>query len=147
MNQKIETSAGGLVFKNHTLPRHWLLIKNIHNSAWTFPKGWVGDFVANECPENAALREVEEEGGVKAKIISPQKFTIRFKYRFKENLIEKTVHYFVMEYIEGDPGNHDEEVATAEFFPEPQVLELLTYKGDRDAFGRALRFISAQKSA
>ena len=71
-----QTSAGGIVFKKvYHLPSTiyylaWLICQHSQHHGWVFPKGLVGDNEKKESMEQAALREVEEEGGVKTKIIA-----------------------------------------------------------------------------
>ena len=69
-----QTSAGGIVFKGSL----WLICQHSQHKGWVFPKGLVGDNNKNESMEKAALREVGEEGGIKAKIII--KKPIKTKY-------------------------------------------------------------------
>jgi len=56
-----EFSAGGVLIKNGSV----LLIKN-PAGVWTFPKGLVEE---RETPEEAAVREVLEETGIKGEIV------------------------------------------------------------------------------
>ena len=64
-----EISAGGIVYKKIS-NYQWLICQHSQHKGWVFPKGLVGDKDRNESMDQAALREVEEEGGVRAKIIS-----------------------------------------------------------------------------
>jgi len=134
----IETSAGGIVYKSIDGIRYWLVIQ--HNGAkhWGFPKGHVGDKIDNERLEDAALREVYEEGGVKAKIVKHDPFTNTYYYTLKGAPRKKTVHYFLMEYLSGDTNDHDFEVQEAKFVPEENVMDILTYKNDKKILEEAL---------
>lgn len=143
MNIKKETSAGGIVFRqlkisNFQFKIEWLVTQHSQHKGWVFPKGLIGDTVTDEPMEVAALREVEEEGGVKAKIMNPKPVTVSYSYKWNDLQIEKTVHYFLMEYISGDPKNHDWEMMDAKFIPENEVTPLLTYPSDREAFKEIL---------
>ncbi|MFN4212477.1 MAG: NUDIX hydrolase [Microgenomates group bacterium] len=133
---KFETSAGGIVYKKST--NEWLVVQHSQHKGWVFPKGLVGDKKINEKMEEAALREVEEEGGVKAKIVYNKPVKVSYMYRFNEYLIKKTVYYFLMEYITGDPKNHDWEVSQAKFLPAGEVKKILTYESDKEAFEKIL---------
>ena len=106
-----QTSAGGIVFKNNL----WLICQHSEHKGWVFPKGLVGDNDKNESMEKAALREVEEEGGIKAKIINDQPIKTQYSYTWNGDLIKKTVYYFLMEYVSGDPKDHDCEMSEAKF--------------------------------
>src|SRR3989338_9041807 len=116
MDTKNETSAGGIVFKK-IRKVEWLITQHSLNKSWGFPKGLIGDREKNEPMESAALREVHEEGGVKAKIIHGGPVIVKFTYQWsgsphgktsKEKvLVHKTVYYYLMEYISGDPKDHD----------------------------------------
>ena len=130
-----QISAGGIVFKDNL----WLICQHSQHKGWVFPKGFVGDVDKNESNETAALREVEEEGGVKAKIINPKPFITKYEYQFEETLYKKTVYYFLMEYISGDPKDHDWEMSDAKFVTEEEVKKTLTYPSDIQAFLKVLQ--------
>ena len=144
MNHKIEISAGGIVFKrlnNQLLSINnciWLITRHSQHKGWGFPKGLIGDKDSSEKMHDAALREVMEEGGVKAKIVNDKPIEVKYKYRFKENLVDKTVCYFLMEYLSGDPKNHDWEMMDAKFVSADEVKRTLTFKSDQEAFEKAL---------
>ena len=130
-----QTSAGGIVFKDNL----WLICQHSQHKGWVFPKGFVGDKNKNESNETAALREVEEEGGVKAKIINPESFITKYEYQFEGTLYKKTVYYFLMEYVSGDPKNHDWEMSDAKFVTEEEVKKILSYPSDIQAFLKVLQ--------
>ena len=159
MKIKQEISAGGLVFKKVTsyelrVTRLWLISQHSQHKGWVFPKGLVGDSDKNEKMETAALREVEEEGGVKAKIVNNQPIKVEYWYwltasakpacrqgRASAVKVKKTVYYFLMEYISGDPKNHDFEMLEAKFVTEDEVKKTLTYKSDKEAFEKIKKLL------
>lgn len=140
MKTKKEISAGGIVFKI-IKSKVWLITQHSQHKGWVFPKGLVGDSDENESMEVAALREVLEEGGVKAKIVDDKPIKVEYSYRFKDTLIQKTVYYYLMEYLSGNPKDHDWEMMDAKFVSEDEVKKTLTYKSDQDAFDKILRII------
>jgi len=89
--------------------------------------------------EKAALREVEEEGGIKAKIINDQPIKAQYSYQWNNVLVKKTVFYFLMEYVSGDPKNHDWEMSEAKFVSADKVKKILTYPSDKQAFETILK--------
>ncbi len=148
MKFKTETSAGGIVYKKLSSIIHhpssdvvWLITQHSKHKGWGFPKGLVGDKVRGEPMEAAALREVEEEGGVKAKLISKLPKPTQYMYRFQDYLIKKTVYYFLMEYVSGDPKDHDWEMSDAKFVTQDEVKKTLTYKSDKEAFEQGLKLL------
>jgi 8-oxo-dGTP pyrophosphatase MutT (NUDIX family) len=138
MQHKTEISSGGIVYKQVGLHVEWLVTQHSLHKGWSFPKGLVGDTHENESLESAALREVGEEGGIKALIKDSEPVEVKYKYRFEEFLVDKTVYYFLMEYISGDPNDHDWEVSEAKFLPEDEVLKILSFKTDKEAFKKIL---------
>lgn len=146
INQK---SAGGIVYKkttNYSLQPttlSWLICQHSQHKGWVFPKGLIGDHEKGESMEKAALREVEEEGGVKAKIINNKPIVTHYQYIWEGKLIKKTVYYFLMEYLSGDPKNHDWEMRDAKFTTEQEIKKILTYKSDKEAFEKVLELISS----
>jgi ADP-ribose pyrophosphatase YjhB (NUDIX family) len=101
-----ERSAGGIVYKIENGKTWWLVVKylsrrtkknnNKHGVVYKFPKGHLN---GSEVLKQAALREVEEEGRVKSKIISKigsNDYIIWDKLQKKK--IIKKVTFFLMEY-------------------------------------------------
>ncbi|MCX7996263.1 MAG: NUDIX domain-containing protein [Patescibacteria group bacterium] len=135
---KSETSAGGIVRKTENGNVLWLVTQHSQHKGWGFPKGLIGDSVENESRESAAIREVREEGGVEAKILCPIPVEVKYTYRHKDILVDKTVYYFLMEYVSGDPADHDWEVSEAKFLDEDGVRNILTFDTDKEAFAGIL---------
>jgi 8-oxo-dGTP pyrophosphatase MutT (NUDIX family) len=143
-----EFSAGGIVFsskgrsasgrKKHK-ELFWLVCQHSQHKGWVFPKGLIGDHKDGETSEETALREVEEETGVKGKILKKLKNPATYWYVWNKEKRLKTVYYFLMEYISGDIKNHDMEMSIVEWLPENEVKERLTYKSDKLAFEEALK--------
>lgn len=114
MNDEVyydERSAGGLVYKVENNKVFWLLIKTESNfkgdknkkketdgAIYKFPKGHLKE---NEFLKQAALREVEEEGRVKAKVITKlgSNDYLIWDKELKKKIIKK-VTFFLMEYTE-----------------------------------------------
>jgi len=144
MKIKRETSAGGIVYrlaKGEKLKAKsyvWLVTQHSQHKGWVFPKGLIGDTKENEKMEEAALREVEEEGGVKAKIVNPVPVKVFYSYIWNDMQIHKTVYYYLMEYVSGDPQNHDWEMMDAKFMSQEEVRAILTYPSDLQAFDTIL---------
>lgn len=140
-----QTSAGGIVYKKiHHLGSKiydlkWLICQHSQHHGWVFPKGFVGDKIKNETNETAALREVEEEGGIKARIVNNIPIETHYEYQYDGTLFKKTVFLFLMEYISGDPKNHDWEMSDAKFIDEKTVKKTLTYGSDKTAFQKILQ--------
>ncbi|MFH0772943.1 MAG: NUDIX domain-containing protein [bacterium] len=144
MNIKKEVSAGGIVFRKFQSTEsvshiEWLITQHSQHKGWVFPKGLVGDTQASEKMEDAALREVREEGGVQARIINPHPVSVFYSYVWNNMRIDKTVHYYLMEYVSGDPKNHDWEMMDAKFVLQEEVKKTLTYPSDKQAFDTILK--------
>lgn len=144
MKIKDEISAGGIVFKKIQSQKSkvvsivWLVCQHSEHKGWVFPKGLIGDLDTTESMENAACRETREEGGVEACIVAPLVKPMVYFYTFKGRKIKKTVYYYLMEYISGDPKDHDYEMSDAQFMTEDEVRKILTYQSDKKAFDQAL---------
>jgi ADP-ribose pyrophosphatase YjhB (NUDIX family) len=87
--------AGGIVYKiNEDHSINYLLVTTKKEDKWVFPKGKVKFY---ECKRQAAIREVGEEAGIKARII----------FRLKNNPFiyqnssgkKQSIDLFSMEYI------------------------------------------------
>jgi 8-oxo-dGTP pyrophosphatase MutT (NUDIX family) len=121
-------AAGGLVCRAGDDGTTEILV--VHRPAyddWSFPKG---KLEPGETEAEAALREVEEETGLRCRLDRELATT---RYRDAHDR-PKTVRYWLMTPVVGAlaPGRATSEVDDAQFVPLASAAELLTYERDRD---------------
>ena len=132
---KRQISSGGVVFRRHNSIIEVALIAVKGGTVWCLPKGLIDK---GEIPEKTALREVEEETGLKGRIIEKLGEITYWYYLKEENAkCRKTVHFFLMEYEGGDISNHDYEVEDAKWFPIDEALDKVNYKSERELIEKA----------
>jgi 8-oxo-dGTP pyrophosphatase MutT (NUDIX family) len=90
-----------------------------------------------ESPADAALREVREEAGVDASV-REKLGDVRYWYQRDRRRIAKTVTFFLLDYVSGEPDDHDHEVEYARWIGLDEAARSLSYKGERDMAARAL---------
>ncbi len=139
---KFEFSAGGIVYKKVGDKTLILISQHSQHHGWVFPKGLIGDKIKNEGKEDTAIREVEEETGIRAKILRSLNPTT-YWYVFQEEKIRKTVYYFLMEFMGGNFAKRDHEMESVEWLPVEKVEDRLTYKSDKDVWQQAKGLINA----
>lgn len=116
------TSAGGIVTPSKDDLTKVLVIKPSNNyGPWSFPKGQVDK---GETKQIAAIREVEEETGVKARILSGTSYVGSGKGG------HSVTHYFLMHRVSGKPHGSDE-TEKAIFVPWDQAINLFVRSGNR----------------
>ncbi len=95
-NLPIERRAGGIVFCKEDSRIEFLLVtSNSNRNRWIIPAGHVE---AGEAPMETALREVEEEAGVEAAIISDLGILEYLWYRSNQKILIET-HLYLMKYL------------------------------------------------
>lgn len=90
-----------------------------------------------ESAADAALREVREEAGVET-TVREKLGDVRYWYQRDGMRIAKTVAFFLLDYVSGEPDNHDHEVEHARWIDLEEAARSLSYKGERDMAARAL---------
>lgn len=133
---KFEFSAGGVVYKKEKGILFILLAQHGLHHGWVFPKGLIGDTIANESKEATAVREVKEETGVDAEIEEPLE-PVSYWYQFESKKIKKTVYYFVMKCIGEDFSSRDDEMEQVEWISFDNVQKRLTYPSDKKVWEEA----------
>ncbi len=143
---KFEFSAGGVVFKNDSDKILILVAQHSQHHGWVFPKGLIDDDKKGhkETHEEAALREVEEETGVKGRILKPLS-PVTYWYVWEKEEIKKTVYYFIMEYVSGDITEHDMEMENVEWLSIDEVENRLTFPTDKKVWQEAKELIAKIK--
>jgi len=141
---KKEVSAGGIVYKKEKGEIFVLMINpksrdfGPPEDYWTWPKGKQDK--PNEDLKEVAIREVREEGGVNAQIEAELGYVKYFRNWAGDQAI-KFVTYFLMKYIDGDPKDHDEEIADAGWFKLEEAESKLKFDTDKEIFVKALAIL------
>ncbi|MFN4074273.1 MAG: NUDIX hydrolase [Thermus sp.] len=129
-------SAGGVVLRGRA--PEVLVVSLKGGRVVTLPKGQVE---AGERYPETAVREVREETGVEAAVVSPLG-KVRYYFTVRNGgepvTVSKEVHYFLMAYRGGEPRPQLSEVEAAFFLPVSEALERLSYPNEREMLRKAL---------
>lgn len=101
-----------------------LVTQHSKHKGWDFPKGHVE---VAETSEQAAVREVQEETGVKAEIIEKVGSTQYFYYDQGERVL-KQVTFFLMKYVGEGEATTAFEVSDSKWLAPNEVEAQLTFK-------------------
>lgn len=150
-----ERSAGGIVYKIVDGKIFWFVIKTlskkklnpggkkVRHTVYKFPKGHLN---SNEVLKQAAIREVEEEGRIKAKIVDKvgSRDYIIWDEASNKKIIKK-VTFFLMEYLtESNLKYYDmETVLSREWYTYEESLHKLAYDFERNLLKKAHSKLSA----
>lgn len=121
---EVVRAAGGVVSRSNE--RGELEVLLVHRAAhddWTFPKGKA---LPGETDEACALREIEEETGLRC-ALGAELGEVRYRDRAGR---QKIVRYWVMRPLAGAAAPHSE-VDAVRWTPLAAAAELLTYERDR----------------
>ncbi|HSO28428.1 MAG TPA: NUDIX hydrolase [Candidatus Sulfomarinibacteraceae bacterium] len=126
------TSAGGIVVRlDGDRPSLVVGLRrrdgDRHGGTWTLPKGTPDP---GETIEETAVREVEEETGLRVRIVAPLP-SIDYSFVQGGERIHKTVHYFLMQPVGGDLGRHDREFERVRWARFEDARSLLTFDTER----------------
>jgi len=126
MTSEIE-AAGGVVMRDDG---RVVVVHRPRYDDWTLPKGKLD---AGESFEQAALREVEEETGLRARLgreLPPASYDVRGR--------RKLVRYWLMEVVD-DPGfTANDEVDALRWLSPADAAALLTYDRDKEVLAAAV---------
>lgn len=146
---KREFSGGGVVFrKDKTGGTKWLVVKHSGYNRWIFPKGLPEE---GEGLKGAAVREVEEEAGIKAKIIDKIGSINLFFYQpieekpGEKERVFKTVTFFLMEHLSGETKDHGWETSEAEWLPCQEARKRLDFKNSREILDKAKEMLEERE--
>ena len=140
-------SAGGIVLRKSIKGTKGikgvevLVTQHSKHKGWDFPKGHREIY---ESEEQTALREVEEETGVKAEIIERVGETKYFYYEEGERVL-KTVVFFLMKYVSQGKATTAFEVSGTKWLPPEEVEDQLTFKDTKELWEKAKEKIEKLK--
>jgi 8-oxo-dGTP pyrophosphatase MutT (NUDIX family) len=133
-----EFSAGGVVVRGDDMVAIVPTRRAADGSrVLALPKGHVDP---GETPLEAAGREVREETGVVAEPVT-ELGEARYWYRRSGRTIPKSVTFYLFKYVDGDVGDHDDEVEEARWVPLEQARRELTHAAEREMVDRALAYL------
>jgi 8-oxo-dGTP pyrophosphatase MutT (NUDIX family) len=136
MSTEREVSYGGVVVRGDDV---MVIVPRGRRRVLGLPKGGPNP---GESPEQTAAREVREETGVTASV-RERLGQVDYTYRRGGRPIDKTVHFYLCEYEDGDTADHDHEVEDARWMPLADARRRLTYPGERAMIARALSILAA----
>jgi 8-oxo-dGTP pyrophosphatase MutT (NUDIX family) len=126
---RIETSAGGVIYRWRSDEPHVLLIRDAYQH-WGLPKGHLEK---DETPDAAAMREVQEETGLADLVLGPPLQTIDWFFRSRGRLIHKYCHFFLIEAPTGEAMPQAAEGITACIWvPLPEAVRRISYDNARE---------------
>ena len=118
-------AAGGVVVRDGKV----LLVHRPRYDDWSFPKGKLD---GGESFEDAAVREVEEETGLRCSLGRELPST-----RYQVGARPKLVRYWLMNPEAETPFAPNDETDGLRWLTPDQALELLSYDRDRDVLAAA----------
>ncbi|MCZ8205247.1 NUDIX hydrolase [Gemmatimonas sp.] len=134
LRARLETSAGGVVYRVHEGEPLFLLIRDSYKN-WGFPKGHLE---TDEAPDAAALREVREETGLDDVMLDGQIDTIDWFFRFRGKLVHKVCHFFLMRTeAESTTPQRAEGITACKWARFDEATQLVSYANARDVLLRA----------
>ena len=117
-------AAGGVVCRTGVDGRtEVLLVHRGHYDDWTVPKGKAED---GESDEACAVREVEEETGVRTRLLHELP-SVRWRDRFDR---PKVARYWRMEPLDDAPARPPNEIDEIVWLPVAEAVTRLSYERD-----------------
>lgn len=137
-----EHSSGGAVILTRDGVSYVALIATRGKTRWGLPKGAVS---AGETSEQAALREVLEETGLRAEIVKALD-TIEYFFRAGDTLIRKRVDFYLMRYVGGELTPQLSEVDDVEWVELSEAIQRASFDSERKLLEAALEESSPASS-
>lgn len=153
--QRIDHSAGGIAYRftpaseaefdgacrsdGFGYEARLVLISTHGGNRWQLPKGTVE---ATETPIETAIREVEEESGLKT---AHDRFVETVEYWYWDTfnkrvatLVHKKVDFYLLRVIGGELSDESIEVDAVGWFTPLQALKRMTFQAERETLRKAL---------
>lgn len=124
--------AGGVVFDS----QGQVLVLRHRRGEWVFPKGHIDP---GETPLQAALREVEEEAGVRAACLDPQRVFITRYYNYRK--VARAIHWFVLKSPTGQTVLRETLFPEGAFVSTTEALAKLSFEEDKRLLQEVLNWL------
>lgn len=144
--ERQQVSSGGVIVRQQDGQWQLCLIttRRQHGLVWGLPKGHIE---AGEDEQTAAVREVREETGLVGTPIT-KLGSIAYSFREHDASVTyfKTVHFYFLRYLEGDPDHHGDEVQSARWLSLDDALQRLTYENERRIVLQAKQYLTTHQT-
>lgn len=140
-------SAGGVVFRRSEDDVQVLVLQH-EGGKWMLPKGTIE---AGETPEAVALREVREETGLSNVRVVTDLGQERYSFfwRTEDTFYDKTVHYFLLEFLGGEEPTpqREEGFVAVEWVGVDEAMVRIKYRETREIVRRAREVLTSPATA
>jgi 8-oxo-dGTP pyrophosphatase MutT (NUDIX family) len=136
MDERIEISAGGVVYRRVAGEIEVAIAEQRDRVTATLttrlPKGKIE---SGETAEEAAVREVAEEVGLWSRVVGDLG-SVRYVYGEPAARVSKQVHYFLMEWVPGEPLELDGEMERVYWCSIAEAERTLTFETEQRVMSR-----------
>jgi len=137
MKERTETSSGGVVYRIVGGEAEVVIAEQrdriTHRTTTRLPKGKIDP---GESAADAAVREVAEEIGLRARVIAALG-SVEYDYAEDSDRVSKEVHYFLMEWVPGESLKLDGEMDRTYWCAIDEAEAKLTFETEQRAIGWA----------
>jgi 8-oxo-dGTP pyrophosphatase MutT (NUDIX family) len=137
MTKRREVSAGGVVYRRVEGGIEIAIAEQrdriTHRTTTRLPKGKIDP---GESAADAAVREVAEEIGLRARVIAALG-SVEYDYAEDSDRVSKEVHYFLMEWVPGESLELDGEMDRTYWCAVDEAEKKLTFETEQRAIAWA----------
>ena len=137
-----DVSAGGVIVRRGAGGCEVALVGRGTPIRWGLPKGGLE---AGETLDRAAVREAQEETGLRVRLLGPLG-DIHYWFATRGVRHQKTVHFYLMEAVGGDVSDHDWENDEARWFPIDEGLAAMAFPNEIAIVRRAREAWNGEQS-
>jgi 8-oxo-dGTP pyrophosphatase MutT (NUDIX family) len=146
MTERSEVSAGGVVYRRVEAGIEVAIAEQrdriTHRTTTRLPKGKIDP---GESAMDAAVREVAEEIGLRARVVGALG-SVEYDYAEASERVRKEVHYFLMEWVPGEPLELDGEMDRTYWCAIDDAETKLTFETEQRAIGWARARLEVEQS-
>ncbi|MDO8886245.1 NUDIX hydrolase [Candidatus Oleimmundimicrobium sp.] len=147
MKTEIVVSSGGVIFRkiNSRVEIAITSRSDKEGDVWCLPKGLVEK---GEKFTDTAIREIKEETGLMGKVIAKLgEIEYWFYWGAPKTRYHKFVHFYLMEYVNGDICEHDFEVKEVKWASIKDAISMLSYKSEIEIIKKAEIILTKKRNA